>query len=133
MIVSKMYVYDLPYGVKENLVALLDFDRTWMRLATTCLGYSHIDVAKFEQARYKNTGDTPAAAMISNYGMKNKTVGELYKALHQLGMTDQNMALKNASTLNSCRPLPSDDGDQGLRVARTAATPPGPTPGCQRS
>ena len=49
-----MYVYNLPYTVRADLVALLNQDRTWERLAGTCMGYNHIDIARFQACKIQN-------------------------------------------------------------------------------
>ena len=40
-----MYIYNLPWSVRADLVALLNQDGTWERLAGDRMGYGHLDIA----------------------------------------------------------------------------------------
>ena len=79
-----MYIYNLPWSVRADLVALLNQDGTWERLAGDRMGYGHLDIARFQQRMYK-PGESPADALLTDWGQKNHTVDELYRLLHQLG------------------------------------------------
>jgi hypothetical protein len=79
-----MYIYNLPYEVRADLVVLLNQDRIWARMAGQCMGYDSLAIARFNEKLTK-PGESPADAMLTDWGQKNHTVDELYKHLHQLG------------------------------------------------
>ena len=108
-----MYVYNLPWAVRDDLVTLLNQDRTWERLAGTCMGYGHIDIARFQERVHKS-GTSPADALLTDWGQKNHTVDELYRFLHQLGESacqKQHHRICNRGVVPIYRPVSDDERD----------------------
>ncbi len=79
------FVYDLPYGVRSDLVASLDEGDSWRELAGQRLGYSNLELHRFSDSRYK-AGSSPSEALLTHWGQRNGTVEELFKHLHALAL-----------------------------------------------
>jgi len=97
------YVYQLPWGVRADLVATLNAGEIWRDLAGRRLGYGHLDLQRFSEARYK-PGSSPAEAMLLHWGQRNGTAEELFKHLHAMGL-HQSMAVLRDSVAPELRGL----------------------------
>ncbi len=87
------FVYDLPYGVRSDLVASLDAGDAWRDLAGRRLGYDHLQIQRFSDARHKS-GTSPADALLTHWGQRNGMVEELFKHLHAMQLYQSMVVIK---------------------------------------
>ena len=78
-----MYIYNLPYNVRSDLVASLSIADAWKELAGQCLNYDNLTLQKFVNAQYK-PGTCPADALLTHWGQRNHTCDELFMHLYSL-------------------------------------------------
>ncbi len=90
---TPVFIYDLPYGVRSDLVTSLDAGDAWRELAGARLRYDSLKVQRFSDARHKS-GTSPADALLVDWGQRNHTADELFKHLHALGLQRSMTVLK---------------------------------------
>ena len=78
-----MYIYQLPYTPRKNLVDALNLGDSWRDLGGKFLGYSPIELESFARSCYL-PGHSPADAMLTHWGQKNYSVVELFKYLYKM-------------------------------------------------
>lgn len=81
-----MYIYDLPYRTRSDLVTVLNGpEEPWRELGGIYLGCTYLELSRFWECRF-HSGSSPADALLQMWVNRNGTVEELFKYLHAMGL-----------------------------------------------